>query len=255
MSDWKMDRNEVQKLIAYYKRSKCLWDFKSKEYKHTELRRNAWRKLATLFDKNPQEIKLKVKYLRSAYASERKKVEEKRRENQKYVPRLFYFDSLRFLDSVIVSRPSTKFNNADPICDNGDEEETYEEVYQEPYEHFLESHEPEDEVEMVAPKSPSTPPPSTQPPPPRVLKSPQATPKERKLPPSCSKIDVNTVATDADSSKTSFDNSVYMAFGKTIALQLSQLKPLEATIAMSEIHEALSKSIIKSMMSKNTSYI
>lgn len=65
-----------------------------------------------------------------------------------------------------------------------------------------------------------------------------------------SKID-HAVDAIVDYVKDGTDETRYTAFGKTVAMQLSELTPIEATEMMDEIHQLLSKNIIKSMLARN----
>ncbi|XP_055837893.1 uncharacterized protein LOC129906242 [Episyrphus balteatus] len=244
MSEWKMQRDEVEKLISYYKRYKCLWDFRSNEYKRYDLKKYAWQKLGKLFGKEASEVKRKIKYLRSAYVAEKKKVDDSYGTSRIYRPNLFYYDDLNFLDSIIVCRKGPRFesfeNSSDPIGGGS-------ECKEQPLENTLKVQYVGIEDEVFASASPSPPPSPPKKPADSRLKVKN---QSNRLAPYYSKLDA-AVTKLAEVSKSTTEDSIYTAFGKTIALQLSQLPPLDATATMSEIYQSLSKNIIKAMLSKN----
>lgn len=111
MTEWRIFPDETIKLINNYKQFECLWNYKSASYKRIDLKKNAWLQLAKEFGKNVEEVKKKMKYLRTAYVSEKKKVDQSKKSGSStddiYRSHLFYFDEFSFLNSVIVLRPTS----------------------------------------------------------------------------------------------------------------------------------------------------
>ncbi|XP_055837892.1 uncharacterized protein LOC129906241 [Episyrphus balteatus] len=234
MCDWKMRREEVARLISLYRESKCLWDYRSSEYKRTDLKRESWQNLSDIFGRPVDEIKKKVKHLRSSYVSEKKKCDEYFGVLPSYRPNLFYYDDMTFLDPIIVLRKMPKFEkfeNADSLI----------EFSEQPIENTISEQYVTEEVVVSPPRlSPQRPVESQQ----KPIK------KHKRLAPYYTKLNA-AVNTLAEATKSTSEDSIYTSFGRTIALQLGQLSPLEATAAMSDIHQILSKNVIKSMMSKS----
>ncbi|XP_055920950.1 uncharacterized protein LOC129952412 [Eupeodes corollae] len=238
LSDWKMQREEVLQLIGAYKKLKCLWDFRSNAYKRFDLRKYSWEKLAKMFGKKPTEVKTKIKYLRSAYVSEKKKVDDSYGTSKIYQPNLFYYNDMNFLDSIVVCRKGPKIENYDH---NSDSITEYDE--RQPGEATLSEQDVTVE-DVILPPHPL----------PTTLKTAEshfkARKEKRRLSPYYSKLDA-AVNNLEEATKSSPEDSIYTAFAKIVEMQLSQLTLLDATAAMSEIHQILSKSIIKSMLSNN----
>ncbi|XP_037934063.1 uncharacterized protein LOC119668578 [Teleopsis dalmanni] len=98
---------DVIKLIKLYKQYECLWNIKSKNYKYLDNKKYAWLQISRECNRNVTDVKRKVKYIRTAYLVEKKKVDASKKTSSVrgiYTPHLFYFDDLNFLDSVIVQR-------------------------------------------------------------------------------------------------------------------------------------------------------
>ncbi|XP_011206804.1 uncharacterized protein LOC105228613 [Bactrocera dorsalis] len=102
--DWR--QAEIFDLLSMYRESECLWNCLNPEYKDVDLKKNAWREIATFFGRKVEDVKKKIKNLRTSYVLEKKKVERKRAESGRssYEPRLFYYDEMTFLDPVIILR-------------------------------------------------------------------------------------------------------------------------------------------------------
>lgn len=241
--DWSIKRDDIEKLIYLYKQNRCLWDYSCKDYKRTDLKKEAWQNMAHIFKKDVEVIKKKMKYLRSAYVNEKKKVEEYRGVIPTYQPHLFYYDEMAFLDPVIVLRNNPTYGQIEKF-ENTD---VYEEYTMDPIddrtnmEHLIE------EVDV----SPETPPLSL---PSQTSRTEdfieQSNAKKRRLAPYYSKLN-NSVSTSAQATVTGFEESIYNSFGTTIALQLSQLSPLDANITMAEIYKIISKNVVKSLLSRS----
>nr|XP_036226989.1 uncharacterized protein LOC106616832 isoform X2 [Bactrocera oleae] len=116
--DWR--QAEIFDLISMYRESECLWNCLNPEYKDLDLKKNAWREIANFFGRNVEDVKKKIKNLRTSYVIEKKKVERKKTESEDslYEPRLFYYDEMTFLDPVVILRffnPTEQ--NADPLTE------------------------------------------------------------------------------------------------------------------------------------------
>lgn len=102
------DIEEVYKVIGLYKKHSCLWDRRSRHYKNSHLKNNAWNAISKEMDIPVDEVKRKVKNLRSAYLLEKKKVDESGKTALSpldvHRPHLFYYDKMCFLDSIVILR-------------------------------------------------------------------------------------------------------------------------------------------------------
>lgn len=120
MPDFRMCRSETLRLINLYKQKEQLWNYKSHLYKRTDLKKKAWGEIAKQFRKDIVDVKCKLKSLRSAYVSEKKKVDDSKNSgagpDDIYEPFLFYFDAFSFLDDVIVLRKAA--SNYAPVSNN-----------------------------------------------------------------------------------------------------------------------------------------
>lgn len=69
-----MDANyeETFKMIELYEQFPCLWNYSSPIYKNVSLKNNAWKEIANAVGKTVEEVKKKIKHLRSAYVVEKK---------------------------------------------------------------------------------------------------------------------------------------------------------------------------------------
>lgn len=95
---------DIKELIYHYKQYDCLWNFNCLAYKNKTMKQEAWQDIADYFHKDINEVKRKIKYLRTAYVAEKKKVIASRKLGKPYKPSLFYFNELDFLDNVVVWR-------------------------------------------------------------------------------------------------------------------------------------------------------
>ncbi|XP_054087628.1 uncharacterized protein LOC128922109 [Zeugodacus cucurbitae] len=102
--DWR--QAEIFDLLSMYRESECLWNCLNPEYKDVDLKKNAWKEIANFFGRSVEEVKKKIKNLRTGYVLEKKKADSKNANSgdSLYEPRLFYYDEMTFLDPVIVLR-------------------------------------------------------------------------------------------------------------------------------------------------------
>lgn len=235
MNDWKMQREETIKLINLYKIHRCLWDYSDPEYKHRNSKKIAWSHICKVFGQDVSTLKKKMKHLRSAYAAEKKKVDEFSNNFPPYRPHLFYYGHMNFLDSVIFWRKP-------PSSDNNEQKTKEIEKQFESCNHDTDNQSAIEEEYMPVPSPETT---NIQ-----DLKHNKIN-KQKSLDPYYTKLDAAVTAISA-LTKTKSEQSVYTAFGRTIALQLMQLPPLEATATMSEIHQILTRNVVKSLSRENT---
>ncbi|XP_054087627.1 uncharacterized protein LOC114804269 [Zeugodacus cucurbitae] len=116
--DWR--QAEIFDLLSMYRESECLWNCLNPEYKDVKLKQNAWKEIATFFGRNVEEVKKKIKNLRTSYVIEKKKVDSKKTNSggSLYEPSLFYYDEMTFLDPVIILRICNPTEQStDPLCE------------------------------------------------------------------------------------------------------------------------------------------
>ncbi|KAM7363654.1 uncharacterized protein ACRADG_000469 [Cochliomyia hominivorax] len=130
--DW--TRSEILQLISLYREYECLWNPIHEDYNNIDTKLNAWLDIANACGKEMDDVKRKVKNLRSAYVSEKRKCEASQDMGVNYRPNLFYYKEFDFLDSIVVLRknslPTTsnyspmthiKSKTRDKIADNDKE--------------------------------------------------------------------------------------------------------------------------------------
>lgn len=105
----------LPQFIDEYRKMPCLWKIKSKEYSNRVLKNDALGKLAELCktiypNADANYVRNKISNLRTVFKKELNKIKESERSgagaDDIYVPRLWYFDSLRFLTDQCDCRPS-----------------------------------------------------------------------------------------------------------------------------------------------------
>lgn len=101
----KLYKEDILKLIELYKKNECLWDFNNPYYKKSNLKEYTWKTIAMQFNMSVDDVKKKIKHLRSNYVAEKKKCDK----SDEYISNLFYYGAMSFLDEVIVLRK----NNSD----------------------------------------------------------------------------------------------------------------------------------------------
>lgn len=100
-------RDNLEEFINIYRNEVSLWQIKNKDYHNRDKKTAAYNKLIEQYKKiepnaNRDMIVKKLNGLRTNYRKEKKKVEESTRSgagtNDIYVPTLWYYDLLKFLD-------------------------------------------------------------------------------------------------------------------------------------------------------------
>lgn len=96
---------DIFELISKYRDNECLWDYSNKDYKNKSLKKKVWERIAQQFGTEMTLVKNKVRFLRTAYVSEKNKVDKAKRLGETpYTPGLFYYKYLTFLDDVVICR-------------------------------------------------------------------------------------------------------------------------------------------------------
>lgn len=104
----KLNRDDTINLIRIYEQYECLWNCRKESYRNLILKKKAWEEIANYFEADVHEMKKKIKYLRTAYVAERRKLEESKRNalntTEIYQPKLFYYNDFNYLNGTIVVR-------------------------------------------------------------------------------------------------------------------------------------------------------
>ncbi|PIO12042.1 hypothetical protein AB205_0028210, partial [Aquarana catesbeiana] len=122
----------LPQFIEMYRDLTCLWKVRSKDYSDRQKRKEAYTKLVELCTvvyakADISYVTKKIANLRTIFKKELNKINESKRSgagaDEVYVPRLWYFESLRFLTDQEEARPSV--SSLDSISENisGDEED------------------------------------------------------------------------------------------------------------------------------------
>ncbi|XP_017772863.1 PREDICTED: uncharacterized protein LOC108559975 isoform X2 [Nicrophorus vespilloides] len=86
--------------VQAYKSFPCLWNFGSEMYKDRDAKESSYNALSEQFELNVQEIKYKIKNLRSTYFQEMKKIKHSRKSNKEYSSKLIWFNEMSFLQKT-----------------------------------------------------------------------------------------------------------------------------------------------------------
>ncbi|XP_055839552.1 uncharacterized protein LOC129907397 [Episyrphus balteatus] len=240
MNEWRISQEETKTLIQMYKDKECLWNYKSHLYKRTDLKKKAWEAMSAVFQKDLNEIKKKIKHLRSAYVAEKKKVEDSMRSgsglDEIYIPHLYYFNEFNFLDSVIVLRKTNSNFSLDDTLERAVEAT---EIQQE--ENILE--------ELDVPPTNQRKSASSMP---MAVGSVRRSSGRRTTAASRSSRYEDAIAAILHKSDASQEPiNKYASFGKSVAGQLEELTPVEAAAAMADIQQVLSQHVVRSFERKS----
>ncbi|XP_011190270.2 uncharacterized protein LOC105217123 [Zeugodacus cucurbitae] len=238
----KLNRDDTINLIRIYEQYECLWNCRKESYRNLVLKKKAWEEIAIYFEADVQEMKKKIKYLRTAYVAERRKLQESKRNSlnptEIYQPKLFYYNDFNYLNSTIVVRKREFIDddeeNDDEMCPKT--EDSYEELSNENCERLQEN---ESVWDKCSPED--------------YLDEDYQQQEFKKIR-LTSNQNTNTSNSANDSiynlkqkqykrcSETSLEtDDMYLAFGKSIGLQLRNLNPINAAKAMAKIQGILTE--------------
>lgn len=109
------DPEFLTSFISKYREMRNLWEVKHPQYYAKHVRKSTLERLlafvqATIPEATMETLLKKIGVLRNMYKREHKKIQESRRSGASaddvYVPRLWYYNQLRFLDDQNEARPS-----------------------------------------------------------------------------------------------------------------------------------------------------
>lgn len=118
-------REILEEFINIYRNEPCLWQIKNQDYHNRDKKTAAYNKLIAQYKKiepnaNRDMIVKKMNGLRTNYRKEKKKVEESKRSgtgtNDVYVPTLWYYHLLKFLDDDQAMPRSSRSNMDENDC-------------------------------------------------------------------------------------------------------------------------------------------
>lgn len=112
-------RGHLEDFIKAYRSQPCLWAVKNKEYHNKDRKAVAYNKLLEVYinvdpNANRETIIKKINGMRTNYRKEKKKVEEFSSMGSIYVPQLWYYESLKFLDDAMKSTGSSSIIVEEP---------------------------------------------------------------------------------------------------------------------------------------------
>lgn len=117
----KKSHNEIlTEFIEIYKSYPCLWKIKSKEYSDRKKKTHAYEHLVKKYSEiephaNRETVTQKINTIRSCYRKELRKITSSKVRGAKredvYVPKLWYFDLLSFLNRSDTSHVNTNNTN------------------------------------------------------------------------------------------------------------------------------------------------
>lgn len=101
MSKAKWSPDKTLKFVIEYRNRECLWNTTSSSYKDRRLKQDAYLELSEMFEcDGVNDVKIKIKNLRTTYIQEYKKVQESIRTNSNskgegiYVPSLVWYKEM-----------------------------------------------------------------------------------------------------------------------------------------------------------------
>ncbi|CAH2098176.1 unnamed protein product [Euphydryas editha] len=105
----KLTEEETLRLVQLYRQHECLWDIRSEAYKNKQMRMSALKQICEAMDikgLNIDEIKTKIKIIRSTYYLELNKIEKSTRSGAEkvYVPRVKWFNELNSFIKTVAAR-------------------------------------------------------------------------------------------------------------------------------------------------------
>lgn len=112
----------VLKLVELFRANRVLWDTNDAAYHNKIKRRRSLHEIAFTLQTTEEEVKKKIKGLRTQYASEKGK-EARSNEEKEYASKWAHYQSLQFLDNHIFPAKSALHNSRDADCIIKDEVE------------------------------------------------------------------------------------------------------------------------------------
>ncbi|XP_044752099.1 uncharacterized protein LOC123311998 [Coccinella septempunctata] len=104
------NREWIEEFILIYQSEPCLWKVQSKDYQNPQKRGNAYERLVSkLLEIDSGANNLKVKFILRELISPYRKELQKLKEHPSYVPLLWYFPLMRFLDNTEETSVSEKW--------------------------------------------------------------------------------------------------------------------------------------------------
>lgn len=224
MTELRLTRPEILKLIEMYKQNECLWNIHTPMYKKYELKQMAWDKIAKEFNTNVDNVKKKIKFLRTTFSSEKKKVDHSMKTGRAldiYVPSLFYYNDISFLKNTILARDSNSTENSS----NENNVEIFNKTTQDTGVNQV-------EINSDVPTAP-------------IIKKPKRNFIEKH------ERDYEASETPPMKAPPTNADEMFLAFGNSIGMQLKQLPIVEAARIMSNIQKLLSDSLVSYFISSS----
>ncbi|XP_077287424.1 uncharacterized protein LOC143912110 [Arctopsyche grandis] len=112
MSHHTLKSEEIINFIEDYRKLPLLWDYKHKNYVNKKRRNDALKVLGTKYNMTTEDVKKKIKCLRSYYCKERTKTMNKRSgagTDETFQSTWFAYNNMSFLSDITTTRDA-KYN-------------------------------------------------------------------------------------------------------------------------------------------------
>lgn len=107
--------SELLRFIKLYKSHAILWDMNLPSYRRNDIKIKAYESISTEMCMSVEDVKKKIKSLRTAYSAERTKVEKSKKSGRGadfiYTPTLFWYNEMAFLSSSLIRRTTVDNSN------------------------------------------------------------------------------------------------------------------------------------------------
>ncbi|XP_065368837.1 uncharacterized protein LOC135961267 [Calliphora vicina] len=107
--------NDVLRFIELYRSHEILWNMNLSSYRRNDLKMKAYESIAAETNIPVEEVKKKIKSLRTAYSAEKSKVENSKKSGSDtdslYITTLFWYNEMTFLDASLIRRKTVDNSN------------------------------------------------------------------------------------------------------------------------------------------------
>lgn len=106
---------EVLRFINLYRSHELLWNMNISLYRRNDLKIKAYESISAEMKMSVEDVKKKIKSLRTAYSAEKSKVEKSKKSGSDtdslYIPTLFWYNEMTFLNSSLIRRTTVDNSN------------------------------------------------------------------------------------------------------------------------------------------------
>lgn len=108
-------QKEVLRFIDLYRSHEILWNMHSPLYRRHDLKMKAYKSISAEMEMSVEDVKKKIKSLRTAYSAEKSKVEKRKMfgspTEPTYTPTLFWYNEMSFLEPALIRRTTADSSN------------------------------------------------------------------------------------------------------------------------------------------------